>query len=165
MLVHMLECTCIITTLHFQSGLISLATPASLCSTQVPLLQSSILSYSSLLTWQISQELLPHDINVYILGMDLYVICIYHRYIQGMYIYVYIICLSLYLQVMNLYSTVCLYNKSSDGVNLEYTWYIHVYTGTYWYICVYTWYYTMYIHVYTISYNVHTSIYTFVWSV
>ncbi len=48
--VYMLECTWITTTLHFQSGLISLATPVSLSSTLVQLLQSSILSYSSLLT-------------------------------------------------------------------------------------------------------------------
>jgi hypothetical protein len=36
-----------------------------------------------------------------------------------------------------------------------YVWYIPVYTGTNWYICVYT----MYIHLYTMSSNVHTSIY------
>ncbi len=48
--VYMPACTLIITTLHFKSGLISLAMPVSISSALVPLLQSSILPDCSLFT-------------------------------------------------------------------------------------------------------------------
>ena len=47
--VHMLQCTWFTTTIHFKSGPISLATPASLSSALAPRLQSNNLPVSSLL--------------------------------------------------------------------------------------------------------------------
>ncbi len=102
---------------------------------------------------------LPHDINVYRLGMDLYVICIYHKWIViyrvcTYMLYVHHMCIILFASYVPVFHCV-LVQKELRWSKSVYTWYIPVYTGTYRYICVYT----MYMHLYTMSSNVNTSIY------
>ncbi len=77
------------TTLHFPSGQISLATPASLSSLQALLLQSSLLPIISLLTCQTTQALLAtsnlkcfglyhvHSMYIHCLYIDIQCICMY----------------------------------------------------------------------------------------
>ncbi len=52
-------------------------------------------------------------VGVYMYVASIYQVCTYMLYVHNMYVHG----ISLYVQVMYLYSTACLYNKSSNGVN------------------------------------------------
>ena len=149
----MLACTLIITTLHFQSGLISLVTPASHSSQLVLLLQSSILPDSSLLTWQTSQALLATWYQCVCTRYGLVLVCYSSLYIsyKNMYIqgwYIYVVCTS------NVYHCIC---KSWTCIPLR----ACTTTAQMEWICLYMVYPCIYryILVHLCIHHVHTCIY------